>query len=188
MTLAPLTSLGLVSHKPIYSRRANVVMQSRRALSSPKDRTTRNRSTVAAEGQYTACRAGVPRDRVAALQFCTVPRPAIAELRMTLPEGVSRPLEPTLLQHSRRDQLLLDMPLQNLDQKLPQIRALRLWPWFFGEEFNRSAEHLRCQAPAIRLKSQTTPGACRRGTSAHRPARGNRPGCHSDRGRRPRIR
>jgi hypothetical protein len=51
--------------------------------SSSRDHTTPNRPTAAGEDQHSASRAGAPRDRVAAFHFRTVPRPAIAELRMT---------------------------------------------------------------------------------------------------------
>ena len=54
-------------------------------------------------------------------------------------------LEPALLQHGRRYQLLLNVSLQRLDRKLPQIRALRLRPGRLRKALYWSAKHLRRQ-------------------------------------------
>src|ERR1035441_7728331 len=48
-----------------------------------------------------------------------------------------------LLQHPRRHQLLLNMPLQNLDQELPQIRAQRLRPIDACKLRRTRPQHLR---------------------------------------------
>src|ERR1700680_3317178 len=48
-------------------------------------------------------------------------------------------LKRALLQHVRGNELLLNVPLQNLDQKLPQVGAQRLRPWRPDKTFYRSA-------------------------------------------------
>ena len=48
--------------------------------------------------------------------------------------------KPALLQHPRRHQLLLNVPLQNLDQKLPQVRAQRFVPGRPSKTVNWSAD------------------------------------------------
>src|ERR1700722_5150392 len=74
------------------------------------------------------------------------------------PEGIRAPirvprtgetLKPAFLQHPRRHQLLLNMPLQNLDQKLSQVRAHRLRPWDLDKAFHGSAKHLCRQRPRL---------------------------------------
>src|SRR6266568_7836612 len=47
------------------------------------------------------------------------------------------------LQHPRRDQLLLDMPLQRLLQETPQIRATHFGPRLAREILDWCPEHLR---------------------------------------------
>src|SRR6266568_1315077 len=46
------------------------------------------------------------------------------------------------LQHPRRNQLLLDMPLERLLQETPQIRATHFGPRLAREILDRRAEHL----------------------------------------------
>src|ERR1700722_10730503 len=52
-------------------------------------------------------------------------------------------LKSALLQHSRRHQLFLQMSLQNLDEKLAQVRAVPRRARHSNEAFNRGTEHLR---------------------------------------------
>ena len=54
-------------------------------------------------------------------------------------------LETALFQHASRQQLLLQMALQNLDQELSQIGALWFRPRHFSEMVDGSAKHLRGQ-------------------------------------------
>src|SRR5271155_4669813 len=49
-------------------------------------------------------------------------------------------LEAALLQHPRRDQLLLNIPLQDLNQKLSQISTLRFGPRHPDKALHRSAK------------------------------------------------
>src|SRR5882724_6685149 len=63
-----------------------------------------------------------------------------------------------LLQHSRRHQLLLNMPLQRLNQKLSQIASLLLRPGRSGKAFQGRAKHLSGLSTRVRRyfgRSQT---------------------------------
>ena len=61
-----------------------------------------------------------------------------------VPLGCPR-LEAALLQHAGRNQFLLDVTLQSLDQEFAEVGSLRLGPRDAGETFYRSAKHLRGQ-------------------------------------------
>src|ERR1017187_5671688 len=58
-------------------------------------------------------------------------------------------LESALLQHPRRNQLFLNMTLQNLNQKFSQVGTLRLRPPHLSESFHWRAKHLRGQRPRL---------------------------------------
>src|ERR1700724_28938 len=59
-----------------------------------------------------------------------------------VPARMIQDLEPTFFQHPHCDELLLNMPLQNLNQEFPQVSGLSLRPRVFRKTLHRGTKHL----------------------------------------------